>query len=533
MRDDSHVPPLTQRAPGKSSTRRPEPQYTPVVLPASVVQRVRAALESSREQEQAAFPEAAGVEELTTFQEAPDSPQGRPDAQGRPDPPDLAGLPDPAGLPNPSEPAALAARHATPPSPWFPVSPEDDTQQFPAISGSARTDQEVPVRDLTSGLPERDPRPGATITSEKHKPSAASEKHKPSAASEKQKPSAAAPASGSASRRAAATAASKHSTGASWHSAAAAAPSGRMPAARPARAPAPRGRVRRYRITGVLISVVVLVATGSVAFALSQHDGEHSHRAPAPAVQTIPNIAAAWVAGQVGAGDVVSCDPATCQALTAHGIPAARLLTLSSGRTDPLRSQVIVATKVVRNEFGRRLGSAYAPAVIASFGHGNLRIDIRVIAPHGAVAYRSAVRKDVQNRKDSGSALLRSPQITTSAVARSQLVAGRVDWRLMISIADLGSIRPVSILAFGDRGPGASPSMPLRSADLAEAAGPNGRASPAYVRSMISSLRAEGEAYVPAHIRTVRLTTGQAALRIEFAAPSPVGLPVPRQPGLP
>ena len=43
MRDDSPVPPLTKRAPGKSSMRRPEPQYTPVVLPESVVQRVRAA----------------------------------------------------------------------------------------------------------------------------------------------------------------------------------------------------------------------------------------------------------------------------------------------------------------------------------------------------------------------------------------------------------------------------------------------------------------------------------------------------------
>ena len=42
-------------------------------------------------------------------------------------------------------------------------------------------------------------------------------------------------------------------------------------------------------------------------------------------------------------------------------------------------------------------------------------------------------------------------------MARSQLVAGSVDWRLLISIADLGSIRLVSILGFGDRGPGASP----------------------------------------------------------------------------
>ena len=497
MRDDSHVPPLTQRAPGQSSMRRPEPQYTPVVLPESVVRRVRAALESSREQEpeQAALPESAGLEELAAFQEPPDSPepfQGSPGvpeppgSPGRPAAPDLAGLPDPAALPSLSEPAAPATRHTTTPSPWLSVSPDDDTQQFPAISGFAGTDQEVPVRDGISVPPPREPRPGATITSDKQQP--------PAAAPE---------------------------------------PGGRALAARTTPAAAPRVRFRRYRIASVLISVVVLVATGSVAFALSQHDGKRSHRAPPPAPRDIRDTAAAWVASQVGAGAVVSCDPAMCQTLIAHRIPASHLLPLSSARTDPLGSQVIVATKAVRNEFGRRLGSVYAPAVIASFGTGNLRIDVRVIARHGAAAYRSAARKDARNRKATGAALLRSPQIRTSAVARAQLVAGSVDWRLLISIADLGSIRPVSILGFGDRGPGATPGMPLRSADLAEAVDRAGRASPAYVRSMISSLRSEDEAYVPANIRTVRLTNGLAALRIEFAAPSPVGLPVPRQPGLP
>jgi hypothetical protein len=75
--------------------------------------------------------------------------------------------------------------------------------------------------------------------------------------------------------------------------------------------------------------------------------------------------------------------------------------------------------------------------------------------------------------------------------------------------------------------------MPLRAADLAEAASGAAAADPAYVRSMIKSLHAQRSPYVPAHIQTVRLAGGRAALRIEFAAPSPVDMLTPLAPDLP
>jgi hypothetical protein len=283
----------------------------------------------------------------------------------------------------------------------------------------------------------------------------------------------------------------------------------------------------------VLVSAVVLVAAGSVAFALSRHGADGSHRTPAPSIQTIRNSAASWVASQVSAGAVVSCDPAMCRVLKAHGIPHRRLLTLRSGRTDPRRSKVIVATGDVRSEFGRRLTSVYAPAVIASFGSGSLRIDIRPTARHGAAGYLSELSADALTRKSSGSELVRSQLIRTSAAARAQLIEGKVDWRLLYTIANLGTMHQVSILAFGDSGPGASPDMPLRAADLAEKARGFGAANPAYVRSMIKALHAQGGPYVPAHIQTVRLAGGRVALRIEFAAPSPVDMLTPLAPDLP
>jgi hypothetical protein len=275
---------------------------------------------------------------------------------------------------------------------------------------------------------------------------------------------------------------------------------------------------------------------GSVAFALSRHRASGSHRGPAPAMPVIRKRAAAWVASQVSAKAVVSCDPVMCRVLAAQGIPAARLLTLTSGRTDPLRSQVIVATKAVRTEFGRRLVSVYAPVVIASFGSGNRRIDLRAIARHGAAAYLSDLKSDVLTRKSSGSELVRSQLITESLDAREQLIEGKVDWRLLFTIAELAAMhptQPVSILAFGDAGPHASPGMPLRSADLSEAVGGAATPSPAYVRSMVSFLRARHGVYAPAHIQTVRLASGRAALRVEFAAPSPVDILTPLAPDLP
>jgi hypothetical protein len=513
MGDDSHVPPLTRRAPGESGMHRPGEEHTRAVLPQSVVQRIRTALEISREEDPdfkkladfPAAPELPGPRDLPAAPDSLEAPTvlevpkitepadflaapGLLGPRDSPGPGDLPAAPDsleaptvlevpkvtePADFPAAPEPSAQGKGHTASLSPWSSVSPDDDTGWFATIS-----------------IPET--------------------------------------ASGATSRRSAAevpgprTSATRSSQTAP-----------RVPTAESAPA-APRiSAVRRYRTAGVLISVVILVATGSVAFALSRHGASGSHRTPAPSIQTGRNSAASWVASQVSASAVVSCDPVMCQVLRARGIPPGRLLMLRSGRTDPLRSTVIVATADVRREFGRRLTSVYAPAVIASFGSGDLRIDIRATARQGAAAYLSELKADALTRKSSGSELVRSQLITTSAAARAQLIGGKVDWRLLYTIANLATMHQVSILAFSDSGPGASPGMPLRAVDLAEAASRTGAADPAYVRSMIKILHAQGSPYVPAHTQTVRLAGGRAALRIEFAAPSPVDMLTPLAPGLP
>jgi hypothetical protein len=506
MDNDSRLPPLSQRAPGQSGGRRPPGRSAAPVLPESVVRRVRAAIEASREQEQAAQQEHAGQREHLTRRgqavragqpphrdsepdreqvadsaQAPvrddrvrrdEAPAGDPAVDGdrapdREQAVDRAQAPvegqetQPAPAANAGLPAAAAtAMPAHPASPWFPIDPDDDTQPFAAIS-VPRGGQMPQPGDATVIQPGRESR-------------------------------------------------------------------GR-PAARPARDQAGTRqaggsqRSRGFRMAGVFAALLVLLAAGSLGFTLSRQTASGAagdvHRATAPR-QAAGDLAASWIASQVSAAAVVSCDPVTCRALQAHGIRAARLLTLSRGRTDPLRSAVIVATGAVRHLLGSRLTSVYAPAVIASFGSGNQRIDIRAVARHGAAAYESELSADVLARKSAGAILLRSQRVTVSAAARTQLAGGRVDTRLLVTVAGLAAAHPVSILAFAGAAPGASRGMPLRSAEVVAA----GTRSSAELHSMIGFLRSRPRGYVPAQIRTRYLVGGQRALQIEFAAPSPLGL---------
>jgi hypothetical protein len=228
--------------------------------------------------------------------------------------------------------------------------------------------------------------------------------------------------------------------------------------------------------------------------------------------------AATWIAGQVAASAIIACDPAMCAALQADGLPATRLLVLGTATADPLGSDVVVATPAVRNEFGTRLQNVYAPAVIASFGTGPTRIDVRAIAPDGAAAYQAALAADRRSRISAGSQLLRNPRIIVAAGARKALSAGDVDPRLLMMLAALADEQPVRISAFGDPSPGASPVVPLRSAQLAAVG--SGAKAQASLRSMLSFSDAQQQPFQPLRARLV----GSSALTVEYAAPSPLGL---------
>jgi hypothetical protein len=311
------------------------------------------------------------------------------------------------------------------------------------------------------------------------------------------------------------------------------------PAPRPAAATAPepsrpqrRTRRRRVIVDG-LILMVVLLSAGSVAFLLTRHasttataNGSRSGTPAGTGISTeaaVRDSAAAWVASQVSRGVKVSCDQAMCQALKAHGLPAASLLALSRGDPDPPRSGIMIVTTVVSSMMGSRSVAADAPVTIASFGAGSLQISIRVIAPQGAAAYSSQLRSDIAARKASAAGLLQNQRIKMGPEARQQLLTGMVDSRLMLTIANLASQQPVSVVEFSDLPQGASSGVPFRCADLAVSG------AAAQVRSISGFLRGLGSFYPGAQIQVVTFD-GRKVVQIEFPAPSPLGLLGPSTP---
>jgi hypothetical protein len=288
-----------------------------------------------------------------------------------------------------------------------------------------------------------------------------------------------------------------------------------------------------WRVIGAIVVVLVVFAAGGLTVALLRsNNGSGSAARGASPPSGTPGLAqvqaaaaarqqaAAWVTAQVSRSAVVSCDPAMCAALQARGFPAGDLMTLGSAASDPLGSAVIVATAAVRSEFGSRLTGVYAPTVMASFGSGSARVDVRVYAAGGAAAYLAALRADQAVRQRLGAVLLHNSRVSETPGARAQLAAGQVDTRLLAIIATLSAGGPVSIAAFGDAGPGASPGVPLRSVELASPRG----ATAGYPRSVLALLNAQQAPYLPSSATIVRLADGRSVVQVEFAAPSPLGL---------
>jgi hypothetical protein len=279
-------------------------------------------------------------------------------------------------------------------------------------------------------------------------------------------------------------------------------------------------------IVAGLVAAVLLAVAAPVVLSGPGRPGTGQPGAAAKAVAAAAAArqrAAAWVAGQDSPDAIVACDPAMCAALEAHGVAAGRLLALTPARSDPLGSDLVVATAAVRGQFGARLAGVYAPVTLASFGSGTARIDVRVVAPDGAAAYWTALAADVRARASAGAQLLRNRSIHVSAAARSALADGEVDPRLLVALATLAHLHPLDIAGFSRPSPGASTGVPLRSADIAGAAPPGSR-HPASLHSLMVILQAQRSPYLPSSLEIVRITPGGAVLRIGYPVPSPLGL---------
>ncbi|MGH3153837.1 MAG: hypothetical protein ACRDOB_24340 [Streptosporangiaceae bacterium] len=220
--------------------------------------------------------------------------------------------------------------------------------------------------------------------------------------------------------------------------------------------------------------------------------------------------AAAWIASQVGSDAIVACDPAMCSALQARGVSAGRLQPLGSGSASPAGANIVVSSPA-----GGQLASQYAPAMIASFGAGATEIDVRAAEPGGAATYQSALKSDLAARQSAGTQLLRNKRIQFTAQDAAELRAGEVDSRVLATLAALSAQYSFRVASFGDASPGVQ--LLFRQLTVTGRVGGN---SSAELSSILALVNAQRPPYLPAQAAI----TGQAAVQIEFAAPSPLGL---------
>jgi Tetratricopeptide repeat len=298
--------------------------------------------------------------------------------------------------------------------------------------------------------------------------------------------------------------------------------------------PRRRGRPRGLRPVAVatlaIAATVVIVRTvGPAGTASARADlagaGAAGGAAGAAAAGGDRVQAAAWVARWLDGGAVVGCDAATCTALSGQGVAAGDLLVIGAdGQADPLGCDIVVATATVRAVLGARLAQVYAPLVLARFGHGSARIEVRAVAPDGTAAYLRALRADQAARAQAGQQLLANRRLTEAPAARRALGNGQVDTRLLTTIAALTPDWRLRILGFGAAGPGGDPRVPRPSAEIA-AAGPGPAARE--LSAVAAFLRAQRSPYLAVSVTLARLPSGQVVLRVAFGEPAPLGLLAP------
>ena len=272
-------------------------------------------------------------------------------------------------------------------------------------------------------------------------------------------------------------------------------------------------------------SALVAMAVGAgVTLAFTQQEtgtarvGTGTHHANAIQVAAADRQrAAGWIAREVASDIVVACDLEMCNQLQKSGFPGTRLMQLQPTSPDPLGAQLVVATPVIRNQFGTRLASVYAPLVIASFGSGADRVDVRFVAPDGTKAFEAELATDLKARIAAGEQLLANNHVQASAEARNALLAGRVDPRLLVTLGTLAGLMPIQLVAFDDPSPGASPDVPLRGAEI-------GAATSAGLPAMVTFLKAQQDQYAPAVAGITQIANGQHVVTVRYDAPGPMGL---------
>lgn len=291
-------------------------------------------------------------------------------------------------------------------------------------------------------------------------------------------------------------------------------------------------RSRRQRLVAFALAAAAVAGTTLLAVPVAVRIFGAGTDPSLRAAVAVRDEAAAWVATWISRGLYVACDRAMCADLHADGVPSAHLTPLGPNAIDPMTSDVVVETPVVRAYFGSRLAGVYAPGLLATFGTRGSRVEVRAVDKTGETSrYRRAMRANLAARKSVGRALLHNQRIGESEHVALLLAAGRVDLRILMSLSVLANKMPIAILAIGGAAPGADPDMPMLSADITAGDLPAGNSavSAGYARvatpALLTWVRSVCRAQIPplnaAHCQRLTSPGGMSFVRFTYAAPSP------------
>lgn len=279
------------------------------------------------------------------------------------------------------------------------------------------------------------------------------------------------------------------------------------------RAPRPGSRyaVRWWRAAAFVlaaagVAMVVVWLTDGLTTASPRTTPASAAGAVQPAATVRAQIqAATWIASQASGSATIGCYPGLCAVLQDHGVGPGRLVFLSAKAASPLGASLVVTSRTA----GSTLAARYAPALVASFGSGQDRVEVFAVEPGGTAAYRAALRADLAARRSAGTQLLHDWRIRFTATGAGRLRAGEVDTRLLATLAMLASQYSFRVTSFGDTSPGAP--LLFRGVTVT-GIGPG-------VPTALAMVQAQDVPYVPAHA-----AVSHSELSIEFAVPSPLGL---------
>jgi hypothetical protein len=239
-----------------------------------------------------------------------------------------------------------------------------------------------------------------------------------------------------------------------------------------------------------------------------------------------------WVSANLPVDARIVADASVVAALAHSGTPAWQMFDyhrLDALRTADLAADwkaygFVVSTPALRTGLdpdGQTRRALDGSVVVASFGAGPGRVEVREIEAAPAAAVASRVAAQMSASRDAGRQLLTSTTIRLSPDAAQQVVSGTVDGRLLAMLVGLGGQHALTVGGFSDPDPGGLFASRLRQVSVLVVDGTLVRNQSAQVTAVMNWLAAQSGPFRPS---AVAVRGSQLLIRFRIPGPDDAGV---------